>query len=165
MLFNPKHETTLDRLANELRHARAPSVDLFSKVARNACTRNACTRNACIRLPLLNKAGKTTRLDRLIEAEAWTDAALALIEMELPEWKLRRLAYDDGEWICCLSSQPSLPAQIDDTADANHEVLAIALLVAFIEACRRNSESAISPAAVSLAKPAPAFAICCDNFS
>ena len=74
----------------------------------------------------------------MVEAEAWTDAALALIEMELPGWKLRRLAYEDGEWICSLSSQPYLPAQIDDTADSNHEVLALALLSAFVEARRRT---------------------------
>ena len=155
MLFDPKHETDLGRLANELRLARALTGDLFSKIAGNAC----------IRLPLLNKAGKTAQLDRLIEAEAWTDAALALIEMELPGWKLRRLAYEDGEWICCLSSQPYLPAQIDDTADSNHEVLALALLSAFVEARRRTSESRISPATVPQVKPAPAIAICCDNFS
>jgi hypothetical protein len=34
-------------------------------------------------------SGKATRVRQLIAAEAWTDAALALIELELPQWKLR----------------------------------------------------------------------------
>jgi hypothetical protein len=156
MLFAPNHEAVLDRLANELRLARALTGELFSRITGNACTR----------LPLLNKAGKSGQLDRLIEAEAWTDAALALIELELPGWKLRRLAYEDGEWICCLSRQPNLPVQIDDTADATHEVLALALLSAFVEARGRTSnDSRISPATVPHVKSTSATAICCDNFA
>jgi len=156
MLFAPNHEVVLNRLASELQLARALSGELFAKITGTACTR----------VPLLNKAGKTAHFDRLIEAQAWTDAALALIELELPGWKLRRLAYDDGEWICPLSSQPYLPAQIDDTADSNHEVLALALLSAFVEARRRTSAaSKVSPTSVPHVRSASATAICCDNFS
>jgi hypothetical protein len=74
--------------------------------------------DACTRLP----AGKAARIDQLIDAGAWNDAALALIELELPAWKLRRLVYEDGEWLCSLSRQPNLPLALDDTADARHEV-------------------------------------------
>lgn len=156
MLSDPNHQAVLDRLANELGQSRALTGELFSKI----------TGNACIRLPLLNKAGKSGQLDRLIEAAAWTDAALALIELELPGWKLRRLAYDDGEWNCSLSEQPNLPAQIDDTVDSHHEVLTLALLSAFVEARRRApTGSKISPATVPHVKSASAIAICCDNFA
>jgi hypothetical protein len=134
ILFSPNHEAVLDRLANELQLARAVTGELFSRIAGNTCRR----------LPLLNKAGKSRQFDRLIEAEAWTDAALALIELEPPGWKLRRLAYEDGQWICSLSRQPNLPAQIDDTVDSNHEVLALALLSAFVEARRATSTEARS---------------------
>jgi hypothetical protein len=47
--------------------------------------------------------GKTITLDRLIEAGAWTDAAITLIGFELPSWSVRRLACEDGEWLCSLS--------------------------------------------------------------
>src|SRR6476659_10952614 len=79
------------------------------------------------------------RIDQLIEARAWDDAALALIELELPAWKLRRLVYEDGEWLCSLSSHPNLSVALDDTVDARHEVLPLAILSAFIEARRRAS--------------------------
>src|SRR5690348_5787668 len=51
----------------------------------------------------LGQTEKTVRLAQLIESRAWTDAALALIDLELPFWQVRRLAYDDGEWYCALS--------------------------------------------------------------
>ena len=94
MWLNPKHEDRLDRLMEQLRLAPALTADLISNVVADACTR----------LPVLNKAGKAARLDQLIKAGAWSDAALALIELELPAWKLRRLVYEDGEWFC---SSPS----------------------------------------------------------
>jgi len=46
----------------------------------------------------LTPPSSAARIDQLIEARAWNDAALALVELELPAWKLRRLVYEDGEW-------------------------------------------------------------------
>jgi hypothetical protein len=156
MLFDPKHEIALDRLANELRLAQAPSCDLFCRIVSGACTR----------LPLLRAAGKTVRLDRLIEDGAWTDAALALIELEVPAWKLRRLAYEHGEWISSLSRQPNLPVQFDDTADAGHPIMALAILGAFIEARHRTeAEKKGLPGTVPQVRSAAGTAICCDNFA
>src|ERR1019366_8023684 len=110
MLSDPKHEDRLDRLTEQLRLAPALTRDLISNVIADAC----------IRFPVLHRAGKAARIDRLIEAGAWSDAVLALIELELPAWKLRRLVYEDGEWFCSLSKQPNLPVAFDDTADARH---------------------------------------------
>jgi len=41
--------------------------------------------------------------DELIPIKPGTDAALALIDLELPQWQVRRIAYDAGEWHCALS--------------------------------------------------------------
>ena len=156
MWLNPKHEDRLDRLMEQLRLAPALTADLISNVVADACTR----------LPELNKAGKTARLDQLIKAGAWSDAALALIEFELPAWKLRRLVYDDGEWFCSLSKQPNLPVEFDDTADARHEVLPLSILSAFVEARRgTNAARATSSPTVPQVQPTTGFAICCDNFA
>ena len=65
-------------------------------------------------------------IDELIEARAWNDAALTLVELELPAWKQRRLIYEDGKWHCSLSRHPNLPVALDDTATASHEVLPLA---------------------------------------
>ena len=51
-----------------------------------------------------NRADRT--LDRLA---AWTEAALALIDLELPQWQVRRIAYDEGEWYCALSRAREFP--------------------------------------------------------
>ncbi len=156
MWLNPKYEDRLDRLMEQLRLAPAPTADLISNVVAAACTR----------LPVLNKAGKAGRLDQLIEAGAWSDAALALIELELPAWKLRRLVYEDGEWFCSLSKQPNLPVEFDDTADARHEVLPLAILSAFVEARREtNAARDTRLPTVPQVRPTSGYAICCDNFT
>ena len=156
MLFNPKRKSRLDRLADQVPLAPALTPDLISKVIADACTR----------LPVLNSAGKAARIDRLIAAGAWSDAALALIELESPAWKLRRLAYEDGEWRCSLSKQPNLPVALDETADATHDVLPLAILGAFLEARRRNTVShETSPPTVPQVRLTPECAVCCDNFA
>jgi hypothetical protein len=152
MLFDPKQEDRFDRLKDQLRLAPALTHDLISHVIVDACTR----------LP----AVKATWIDQLIEAGAWDDAALALIQLELPAWKLRRLVYEDGEWLCSLSRQPDLPVALDDTADASHEVLPLAILMAFVEARRRISAMReTSLPTVPQVWWTPGYAICCDNFS
>jgi hypothetical protein len=155
MLFDPKYEP-LDALEEQLRRAPALTRDLISIVIAGACTR----------FPVMKRAGKVPRIDQLIEAGAWDDAALALIELELPAWKLRRLVYEDGEWLCSLSRQPNLPVALDDTADASHEVLPLAILSAFVEACRRASAMReTSLPTVPPVRRTSGHAICCDNFS
>ena len=156
MLFDPNHEAAFGRLANELRLAPAPAPELFSRVVADACRR----------LPILRSAGKTAQLDRLIEAEAWTDAALALLALELPGWKLRRLVYEDGEWICSLSKHRELPDWLDDAAEARHETLALAIVAAFVEAQSRAADAdRVSIPTVPQEPRATDCALCCDNFA
>ena len=156
MLSNPKYEDRLDRLTEQLRLAPTLTADLVSDVVADACTR----------ILVLNRAGKAVWIDRLIEAGAWSDVALALIEFELPTWKLRHLIYEDGEWFCSLSKQPNLPVALDDTADARHEVLPLAILSAFVEA-RRKTSAVREPnlPAVPQVRPTSGNTICCDNFA
>jgi hypothetical protein len=157
MLYNPKHDDRLQPLAQQLRLARSVTPDLMADVVTEAC----------MRLPLLQKAGTAVdRFAQLVKASAWTDAAVALIELELPQWELRRLVREDGEWWCSLSQQPGLPAELDETADGNHEVLPLAILSAFVEARRHaiaTCEAEAPP--VPRARSAPGYAVCCDNFA
>jgi len=150
-MLGPEHEKHLDRLDNQVRFAPTCVGDLFCKVIAEACTR----------LP----ASSRTRLDQLIEACAWIDAAFALIEFELPAWQLRRLVCEDGEWFCSLSRQPSLPAELDDTADASHDVLPLAILRAFLEARRRIDVGHEVSSAAPHIRAAGNRMICCDNFA
>ena len=156
--FAADHELLLDRLDEEVRLAPKPALHLFAKIIGSACKQ----------IPILNRSKKTGRIDRLIDAEAWTDCALALIELELPGWQMRRLVYEGGEWSCSLSRQPNLPLEIDDTVDASHEVPALAVLRTFVEA-RRRSRAPIrmdtKSSSVPLLASAPGETMCCDNFS
>ena len=106
-----------------------------------------------------------SRIDRLIESGAWTDAALALVELELPQWKLRRIVYEEGEWHCCLSRHPQLPLGLDDVAEASHEILPLALLISLLQARRAVAERPTGVTAVPQVGPVSGYAVCCDNFA
>jgi hypothetical protein len=143
-----------DRLSEAVRVAPNATPDIVSQIISSACSR----------IPLLR--GKATEIARLIKLGAWLDAVLVLIELELPGWKIRRLIREDGKWFCSLSQRPNLPVTLDDTADGTHEVMPLAILLAFLEACRRRSLAAQPVArAVPTVDPVPAALVCCDNFA
>src|SRR3954453_15911415 len=120
---------------------------------------------SCRRFPSTSQSGKAARVERLIQSGAWTDAALALIDLELPRWQVRRLAYDEGEWHCALSRERELPDWLDAGIEGCHSDLAVALLSAFVEVqalaaeASRPSVPSVRPALDPLYEP-----LACDNF-
>src|SRR6266851_1013399 len=113
-------------LNGRLRDADAVTAELMSEIISKACRR----------FPSQGQSRKTARVERLIQSGAWTDAALALIDLELPQWQVRRLAYDEGEWYCALSRERELPDWLDQSIEARHADLALAMLSAFVEVQR-----------------------------
>jgi hypothetical protein len=120
---------------------------------------------ACRRFPSIGQSEKTVRIERLIGSGAWTDAALALIDLELPLWQVRRIAYDEGEWYCALSRQRELPDWLDRSIEARHADLPLAILSAFVEAQRITAPSS-RPSVPIVARDAnPLYEpVCSDNF-
>ncbi|MBR0904934.1 hypothetical protein [Bradyrhizobium liaoningense] len=120
---------------------------------------------ACRRFPSLGQSERTARIMRLIDIEAWADATLALLELELPLWQVRRIAYDEGEWHCALSRERELPDWLDAAVEARHPDLALALLSAFTEVQARRavpprpSVPPVRSAPDQLYEP-----LVCDNF-
>jgi hypothetical protein len=101
-------------------------------------------------------------VDKLLEAGAHTDAALALIDLEMPSWKVRRLIYDNGQWLCSLSRRPGIPVEFDDMAEASHSTASLAILRAALEARRTIAAAPISNLSDVLNDRKEPF--CCDNF-
>lgn len=155
MSFDLNHEEHLRELQKRLHRARMITPDLIAKVIAQVCPR----------LQAQRRASKARIID-FVESGACADAALALLESELPQWKLRRLIYEDGEWHCALSKHVGLPAELDDMAEGNHESLPLAILSAFVEA-RRHSLTAGEdrPKSVPQVRPTRSYPICCDNFA
>ncbi|MDH2349400.1 hypothetical protein QCM77_08950 [Bradyrhizobium sp. SSUT18] len=143
-------------LSKRLRNAHALTRPLMLEIIDHACRR-------------FNSPGQSeraTRVMRLVDAGAWTDAALALIALELPLWQVRRVAYDEGEWHCALSRERELPDWLDAAIEARHTDLALALLSAFVEVqaliveVSRPSVPSVRPALDALYEP-----VGCENFS
>ena len=119
-----------------LRHPDAPELVDRLRDAHTVTTglMSAVIEAACRRFPSMGQATKTAHIERLIASEAWTDAALALIDLELPQWQVRRIAYDDGEWHCALSRERELPEWLDQSIESHHTDLPLAILSAFADA-------------------------------
>jgi len=156
MSFVSDHrERTVERLSMRIEEASAPDMHLFADVIAAACPRA---------LALL-EARKADRLKQLIESGAWTDAALVLLEQELPQWKVRRIVCDDGEWHCRLTAQPWLPEGLDEVVETFHRALPLAILTAVVQARQQTAAVARTdrlPAKVAV--DPDSIRVCCDNF-
>ena len=155
MRLEAKKQAALDALDGVLQSAQEPSPDHLTMIVSGG---------ACTRIPLLAKAEAFDRLMHLAKIGAWTEAAFLLIALELPLWRVRRLTYENGEWLCSLSHQLNLPMTFDDCAEATHEVLPMAMLCAFVEACRRRHAMQESVSSVPHIQPWPEQIICCENY-
>ena len=149
-------ERNASTLGDRLRDASSATPALLRAVIATACRS----------FPSLGQSEKSARVERLIDANAWSEAALALIELELPHWQLRRIAYDGGEWYCALSRERELPEWLDESIEARHADLPLALLIAFVEAqgvskpSPRASVPAVQHQVDQLSMP-----LSCDNFA
>ena len=149
-----RDDTRDTALINRLRQAAEVAPELMGTVLAHSR-----------RLPQLNGTGRVVaRLQGLIQAEAWTDAALALAAIEAPRWTLRRLAHDGNAWQCSLSQQPNLPIELDDAAEGAHPALALAIVLAMIEARSRQPRMEVT-APRQQSRSASTQIICCDNFA
>jgi hypothetical protein len=155
MAYCADHMTMLDRLDDQLLAASEPTSMLFSMIIAGACTR----------IPTLRESAKAIRIDRLIDAGAWTDAAFAVLDLELPAWNIRRLVCENGEWLCSLSRQPNLPMAMDDTVDAVHEVMPLAILRALVGARQGGIVAGRVVSTVPAIRPVASAPVCCDNFA
>jgi hypothetical protein len=125
------HHVDLDELTDRLHDAPAADAALVTEVIGAACRR----------FPSIGQSDKTARVEQLIRSGAWVDVALALIDLELPLWKVRRIVYDEGEWHCALSRQRELPDWLDQSIEVHHADLALAILGAFVEASRNGVQT------------------------
>jgi hypothetical protein len=118
----------------------------FSSAARSAF---ASIVGGAKAFQLIGIASRKTRLERLTETGAWTEAALALLALELPDWHLRRLEQDGDVWHCTLSLYCQTPLEFDDAVDGRDPLLPLAILDALVEARRRSGTSSHSPSSSS----------------
>jgi hypothetical protein len=146
-----------ERLQREIRDADIATADLVSAVLELALAHRAPS----------GDGPQPNRIRHLIAAQAWTDAALALVALDGSR-ALRQLIHEDGEWHCVLGSLWPLPAWLDDTIEFAHAELPLAILGALVGAIGTKS----APASTAAALPRPPAeprditgCIGCDNFA
>src|SRR5437764_3672233 len=156
-MLHPEDHRDSGELVDRLRKAPEANVTLMMEIVDIACRR----------FTLMGPSEKSARIKRLIRSGAWTDAALALIDLELPLWQVRRIAYDEGEWYCALSRERELPDWLDQSIETRHADLSLAILSAFVEAKRistpssRTSVPAVNRVASPLSDPVSSDNLAC----
>ena len=143
------------RLAVRIRDADAVTAELLSDVIREACWR----------LPSVRRTKSFDRLEQFIQSCAWTDAALALLALELPQWQVRRIIYDAGEWHCALSCRREIPDWLDQPVEACHTDLSLAILSALVGVQRLDTSTVTSVSSFPRADTPNYLPFCCDNFA
>src|ERR1700722_20525919 len=143
-------------LDDRLRDASAVTPELMSQIIDATCRR----------YPPIRRTRKSLGIEQLIQSGAWTDAAFALIDLELPQWQVRRLVYDEGEWHCALSRQRELPEWPDQSIEARHADLPLAILMTFVDAQRVSTPSIRTSVPTAPREANPLYeSVCCDNFT
>jgi hypothetical protein len=149
------HSTRSEQLATLAGHvslADEATPELFSEIVAKTARRLSSTGAA--------------QLDQLIEAGALTEAALALVNLELPLWQIRRITYDEGEWHCAMSRQRELPEWLDQAIETSHASLTLAIVGVYIETLRQIEASREpSRPSVPQTRGGQFEPVCCDNFA
>ena len=156
MRMRQRREDLLDGLAARIGRADAVTAHLMLDV----------TAQACLRFAMPDHAHDAIRIRHFIRDGAWTDAVLALIELELPRWSVRSIIREGAEWICVLSNAWPVADWLDDNVEGRNEELPLAMLAAFVEALRFNlsCKDATSGEGPNAGLAQQQRAVCCDNF-
>lgn len=146
------HDLTADQAFAD---TPTPTAALFNELIATACQGGDPMRQA---VPV-------ACLKRLIAARAWNDAALALLALQLPDWQLRRLAFDDGEWHCALSRARAMPEWLDTASESHHPNMALAILCALVAAAADTAPSRLAAVPASNPGDAAFEPMLCENFA
>lgn len=142
MLFRPFKRDHAGEIETRIEGAAAVTPALMADIVAH-----------CRRVDRSESSRMAWRLNAFVEAKAFTDAALALIEVELPHWSLVRIACEEGEWVCTLSRYARMPAWLGDTVDGRHALLPLAILSAVVAARAADLEMATAHTDVAPAPP------------
>jgi hypothetical protein len=156
MSFHSQAQHSSGNLQRLIERAEAATPDLVSAALDLVLARCEAPRHS----------ETASRIRRLIQSEAWTDAALALFDLE-PQLKIRRLTYDAGEWRCTVGGQWPIPEWLDDTVESRHASLPMAILSTLLEGLRMRPPATIATASVPRSQPDPSgilVSMSCDNF-
>ena len=129
-----------ESMARRLENTRVPSATLFEQLL-----------NDNRRLVGLRAQGKAKRLEQMVSCEAWIEAALEMVALEAPAWKMQRVCRDDCDWLCTLTQFRDLPSWLDDSAEGRHPVLELAILCALIDTRQHQTSTAAAHRSMSAA--------------
>jgi len=156
MTEGPQTEARLSELADRVRGAHGMTPELLSGVIGETC----------FRFPPVRRTESAARIEQWMASGAWIDAVLALIGLELPQWRIRRIAYDEGEWHCALSRQRELPDWLDEAVEFSHAELSLAILGAFVSAQGITTSTSGTSVPNVRYTAGPLYAsLCCDNLT
>jgi hypothetical protein len=117
--------------------SRVDRVDGLRRiVAQSACPTHALVADIVAAVAphhLDGRGERSIQLRRWLDTHAFLEIGFVLIDWELPNWSMRRLAQDDGLWWCAVSPRQAIQWGHDEV-DESHENKELAVLKAFLTA-------------------------------
>ncbi len=155
-MFQPHPRRSSAKLRTEISQAPAATSELVFGALDLMVARRAAP----------YRAAWTQRIRALIDAQAWTDAVLAIADFDRSR-SIHHVVYEDGEWHCRIGSQWAVPHWLGESAEFSHPVLALAILGALIDTLAWAPETRSSPASAARQQSGETnsiAAVSCDNY-
>jgi hypothetical protein len=119
------------------------------------------------RCALPDRVSRTQRIGALIDAQAWTDAALAIVDLDRSR-AVRQITHEEGEWSCRIGSRWAVPDWLDGSALFLHPAPSLAILGALLESLAQREDQATAATSVPSSGSRRGHsipAVACDNYA
>ena len=110
----------IESLRRRIERSSSPTRDLLADIVAATCPTAPAGADRRARL-----------VEHLLSADAFTQAAFALVEWRLPDWSVRRLCQEGQQWWCAITHRDMIEWGGEEE-DQSHEDMTLAILKSYL---------------------------------
>lgn len=146
MSFFTSTTDKIEMLLRRIEHTPRPTHQLICEIIETVCPHHLCDRG-----------DRSVQMRRWLDADSFVQIAFALVDWELPDWLVRRVAQENRVWWCAIAHRHMIDWGGEEE-DECHEDMTLAVLKSFLTVlCHLpgEHETAIPPRPLAARRPAP----------
>ena len=136
----------IEMLRRRIERTPRPTHQLMCEIIETVCPQH-----------LSDRGDRSVQMRRWLDADSFVQIAFALVEWELPDWLVRRVAQENRVWWCAIAHRHMIDWGGEEE-DESHEDMTLAVLKSFLTVlCHLpvERENAIPPRPLAARRPAP----------